>query len=85
MGVPHQTVYAVMKAATKALVRVWAAELGIKYGIIFNAVAPGLITAEIYYASDQGFLDSMQPLASSMPAAYRVGVEQVSDVVPIVA
>jgi len=37
------------------------------------------------HASDQGFLDPMQPSVSSTPAAYRVGVEQFSNVVPIVA
>ena len=83
MGVPQQTVYAATKAATEALVRVWATELGHKYGVTVNAVAPGPIATEMYYASDQGFLDSMQPMIDSTPAAPRVG--EINDVVPIVA
>lgn len=83
MGVPQQTVYAASKAATEALVRVWATELGHTYGVTVNAVAPGPVATEMYYASDQGFLDSMQPLIDSTPAEHRVG--EVSDIVPVVA
>lgn len=83
MGVPQQTVYAATKAATEALVRVWATELGVKYGVTCNAVAPGPIATEMFWASDQDFLDSLQPLIESTPAAHRIG--EVSDVVPIVA
>jgi len=83
MGVPQQTVYAATKAATEALTRVWATELGHTYGVTCNAVAPGPIATEMYYASDQGFLDSMQPMIDTTPAAHRVG--EIDDVVPIVA
>ena len=77
MGVPQQTVY----AATRALVCVSVTELGVKYGVTCNAVALGPIATSMFYASDQGFLDSMQPLINSTPAAHRVG--EGSDVVPI--
>lgn len=75
--------YAATKAATEALVRVWATELGVKYGVTRNAVAPIPVATEMYYASDQGFLYSMQPLINSKRAAHRV--VEVSDVFPVVA
>lgn len=83
MGVPQQTVYAATKAATEALVRVWATELGHDYGVTVNAIAPGPVATEMYYASDQGFVNSMQPMINSTPAAPRLG--EISDIVPIVA
>lgn len=82
MGVPQQTVYAATKAANEAMARVWATELGAKYGVTVNCVAPGPIATEMYYASDQEFLDNMQPLIESTPAEARVG--EIRDVVPIV-
>lgn len=57
IGIRQQTVYAASKAATEALVRVWTTELRRKYGVTANAVAPGPVATEMYYASDQGFLD----------------------------
>ena len=82
-GVPQQTVYAASKAAVEGMARVWATELGTKYGVTINCVAPGPIATEMYWASDQDFLDSMEPLINTTPAAHRIG--EVNDVVPIVA
>ena len=82
MGVPQQTVYAATKAANEAMARVWATELGVKYGVTVNCVAPGPIATEMYLASDQDFLDSMKPMIESTPAAARVG--EIDDVVPVV-
>ena len=82
MGVPQQTVYAASKAANEAMARVWATELGHKHGVTVNCVNPGPVCTDMWCASDQDFLDSMQPLIESTPAAPRVG--EVSDVVPIV-
>jgi 3-oxoacyl-[acyl-carrier protein] reductase len=50
MGVPQQTVY----AATEALDRVWATELGHVYGITINAVAPGLVATEMNLQATKG-------------------------------
>jgi 3-oxoacyl-[acyl-carrier protein] reductase len=83
MGVPQQTVYAASKAANEAMARVWATELGTKYGVTVNCVNPGPVATEMWYASDQAFLDEMKPLIDSTPAEPRVG--EVSDIVPIVA
>lgn len=43
MGVGGQTVYAATKAANESFTRVWAKELGQKYGVTVNAVNPGPI------------------------------------------
>lgn len=41
MGISQQTVYAGTKAALEGIARVWATELGRKYGITVNCVSPG--------------------------------------------
>jgi NAD(P)-dependent dehydrogenase (short-subunit alcohol dehydrogenase family) len=41
MGSPLQTVYAGTKAALEGICKVWASELGKKYGITVNCVSPG--------------------------------------------
>lgn len=43
MGVQGQTVYAATKAANESFARVWAKELGQKYGVTVNCVNPGPI------------------------------------------
>ncbi|KAG9232018.1 hypothetical protein BJ875DRAFT_381672, partial [Amylocarpus encephaloides] len=59
MGVLQQTVYLTTNAANEAMARVWATELGVKYGVTVNCAAPSLIATEMYYASHQGILDTM--------------------------
>ncbi|KAJ5492066.1 Short-chain dehydrogenase/reductase SDR [Penicillium expansum] len=43
MAVPQQTVYAATKAANESFCRVWAKELGQKYGVTVNCINPGPI------------------------------------------
>ncbi|KAJ5626323.1 hypothetical protein N7510_002632 [Penicillium lagena] len=83
MGVPQQTVYAATKAANESFARVWAKELGQEYGITVNCVNPGPVATDQWFASDEKFLQEMQPLIDSTPAAARVG--EVSDIAPLVA
>ncbi|KAL6246511.1 hypothetical protein RBB50_006748 [Rhinocladiella similis] len=82
LGVAGQTVYAATKAANEALVRVWAKELGQSHGITVNAVNPGPVATDQWYASDDQFLKDMQPLIDSTPAAARVA--EVEDIAPLV-
>ena len=48
MGVPQQTVYAATKASNEAMARVWAKELGHKYGVTVNCVNPGPVATEMW-------------------------------------
>lgn len=82
MGVPQQTVYAASKAATEALARVWATELGQSKGLTVNCVNPGPVATDMYYASDQDFIDALKPMIDSTPAEARVG--ETTDIAPIV-
>ncbi|KAI1618036.1 putative short-chain dehydrogenase [Exophiala viscosa] len=82
MGVPQQTVYAASKAATEALARVWATELGQSRGITVNCVNPGPVATDMYYASDQSFIDALKPMIDSTPAEARIG--EVRDIAPLV-
>ncbi|KAK2601152.1 hypothetical protein N8I77_010622 [Diaporthe amygdali] len=83
LGVAGQTVYAATKAADEALVRVWAKELGQSHGLTVNAVNPGPVATDQWFASDEAFLRDMQPLIDATPAAARVG--EVDDIAPLVA
>ncbi|KAK6371630.1 hypothetical protein LTS17_008882 [Exophiala oligosperma] len=83
LGVGGQSVYAATKAANEALVRVWAKELGQSHGITVNAVNPGPVATDQWYASDEQFFKDMQPLIDSTPAAARVA--EVDDIAPLVA
>ncbi|KAH8702253.1 hypothetical protein BGW36DRAFT_424535 [Talaromyces proteolyticus] len=83
MGVPQQTVYAATKAANESFARVWAKELGQEYGVTINCINPGPIATDQWFQSDEKFLQEMQPLIESTPAAARVG--EVDDVAPLVA
>lgn len=82
MGVPQQTVYAASKAATEALARVWATELGQSRGITVNCVNPGPVATDMYYASDPEFIEALKPMIDSTPAEARIG--EVRDIAPLV-
>lgn len=47
MGMPQQTVYAATKAALEGVCKVWATELGKKYGITVNCVSPGPVATDM--------------------------------------
>lgn len=47
MGMPQQTVYASTKAALEGICKVWASELGKKYGITVNCVSPGPVATDM--------------------------------------
>ncbi|KAF4980056.1 hypothetical protein FDECE_17953 [Fusarium decemcellulare] len=60
VGYSTQTVYAASKAAVEGLTRVWATELGHKYGVNVNAVNPGPVDTDMYRAAGPVHLARME-------------------------
>ena len=81
-GYATQTVYAGSKAAVEAFTRVWARELGHKYGVTVNAVNPGPVDTDMYRAAGPVHLARMEEENKRVPAAPRCGTE--ADVAEIV-
>ncbi|KAJ2894708.1 L-xylo-3-hexulose reductase 1 [Zalerion maritima] len=81
-GYSTQTVYAASKAAVEAFTRVWATELGHKYGVTVNAVNPGPVDTEMYREAGPVHLARMEEQNKKVPAAPRCGTEKdVADIV----
>ena len=81
-GYPTQSVYAATKAAVEGLTRVWATELGHKYGVTVNAVNPGPVDTDMYQAAGPVHLARMEEQNKKVPAAPRCGTAQdVADIV----
>lgn len=81
-GYATQSVYAATKAAVEGLTRVWATELGHKYGITVNAVNPGPVDTDMYRAAGEVHLKRMEEQNSKVPAAPRCGTPRdIADVV----
>lgn len=83
MGMPQQTVYAATKAALEGIAKVWATELGKKYGITVNCVSPGPVATDMWTECEPEVVAALQPAIDATPAAARVG--EVDDIVPIVS
>lgn len=74
-GYATQSVYSASKAAVEGLTRVWASELGPKYGATVNAVNPGPVDTDMYRAAGQVHLARMEEQNRKTPAAPRAGTE----------
>lgn len=70
---PLGSVYGGSKAMVHFYTQCWAAELAPKYGCTVNAVAPGPVGTETYYATPSHILEAIQPIIDSTPAGKRVG------------
>lgn len=70
---PAGTAYGGSKAMVHYYTQCWAAELAPKYGCTVNAVAPGPVGTETFYATPSFILDAIQPIIDSTPAGKRVG------------
>lgn len=81
-GYATQTVYAASKAAVEGFTRVWATELGQKYGITVNAVNPGPVETDMYRAAGPVHLARMTEENKKVPAAARCGTP--SDIADII-
>ncbi|OJJ03789.1 hypothetical protein ASPVEDRAFT_133976 [Aspergillus versicolor CBS 583.65] len=81
-GYPTQSVYAASKAAVEGLTRVWATELGHKYGVTVNAVNPGPVDTDMYQAAGPVHLARMEEENKKVPAGQRCGtIEDIGDIV----
>ena len=81
-GYPTQSVYAASKAALEGLTRVWATELGHKYGATVNAINPGPIDTDMVKEIPKEYLAQLEELKRRAPAAPRAGtVGDVADIV----
>ncbi|KZL84655.1 short chain oxidoreductase [Colletotrichum incanum] len=81
-GYPTQSVYAASKAAVEGLTRVWATELGHKYGVTVNSVNPGPVDTDMYRAAGPVHLARMEEQNKKVPAEPRCGREQdIADIV----
>ncbi|KAF6802090.1 short-chain oxidoreductase [Colletotrichum musicola] len=81
-GYSTQSVYAASKAAVEGLTRVWATELGHKYGVTVNSVNPGPVDTDMYRAAGPVHLARMEEQNKKVPAEPRCGTEQdVADII----
>lgn len=81
-GYATQSVYAATKAAVEGLTRVWATELGQKYGVTVNAVNPGPVDTDMYRAAGPTHLQRMEEQNQKVPAAPRCGTpEDIADII----
>ncbi|KAF4937355.1 hypothetical protein K456DRAFT_1897396 [Colletotrichum gloeosporioides 23] len=81
-GYSTQSVYAASKAAVEGLTRVWATELGHKYGVTVNCVNPGPVDTDMYRAAGPVHLARMEEQNKKVPAEPRCGTEQdIADIV----
>lgn len=81
-AMPHSTIYTASKAAIEGITRVWAVELGQKYGITVNAVSPGPVDTDMWQALPAALRTRMEEKAKMTPAAPRVGTaKDIADIV----
>jgi 3-oxoacyl-[acyl-carrier protein] reductase len=67
---PHCAAY------VEGFTRVWATELGHKYGVTVNAVNPGPVDTDMYRAAGPVHLARMEEQNTKVPAAPRCGKEK---------
>lgn len=85
-GYATQSVYAASKAAVEGLTRVWATELGHRYGVTVNAVNPGPVDTDMYQAAGEVHLARMEEQNKKVPAGQRCGtVKDIGDIVVFLA
>ncbi|KAL1889591.1 hypothetical protein Sste5346_008840 [Sporothrix stenoceras] len=74
MGFATHTLYGGTKAALEAMTRTWARELAERATV--NAVNPGPVEGDMYFAAGQKFWDQMRPFQDICPlSAVRSGVD----------
>jgi NAD(P)-dependent dehydrogenase (short-subunit alcohol dehydrogenase family) len=84
MGGSYSTAYCATKAALEGVTKVWALELGQKYGATVNCVNPGPVKADMWLRdTDQAVLDEWDIKMKETPAGARIA--DVDDIAQIVA
>ncbi|SPN96504.1 related to short chain dehydrogenase [Cephalotrichum gorgonifer] len=82
----ESSIYAGAKGLAEVYTQCWATELPRKYGCTVNAVAPGLVGTEAYWAAPAALRDFLQPIVDATPVAARLGTpEEVAWVVGMLA
>jgi 3-oxoacyl-[acyl-carrier protein] reductase len=84
MGGSYTTAYCTTKAALEGVTKVWAQELGQKYGATVNCVNPGPVRTDMWLRdTDQAVLDEWESKMKEIPAGARIA--EVDDIAQIVA
>lgn len=84
MGGSYSTAYSASKAALEGVTKVWALELGQKYGATVNCVNPGPVATDMWLRdTDPDVLKEWDEKVKETPAAARIGTTD--DVAQIVA
>lgn len=77
MGFATHTLYGGTKAAIEAMTRTWARELAERCTV--NAVNPGPVEGDMYFAAGEKFWKSMEPFQLAAPlSTIRAGVDDAS-------
>ena len=75
LGFAGQTIYGGTKAALEAMTRTWSRELAERATV--NAVNPGPVEGDMYYAAGEGFWRQMESWQVNTPlSAIREGVDE---------
>ncbi|OQD74549.1 hypothetical protein PENDEC_c010G06237 [Penicillium decumbens] len=84
MGGSYSTAYCATKAALEGVTKVWAQELGQKYGATVNCVNPGPVKTDMWLRdTEQEVLDEWETKMKEIPAGARIA--EVDDIAQIVA
>ncbi|KAJ6086809.1 hypothetical protein N7467_005723 [Penicillium canescens] len=84
MGGSYSTAYCATKAALEGVTKVWAQELGQKYGATVNCVNPGPVKTDMWLKdTEQTVLDEWDAKMNEIPAGARIA--EVDDIAQIVA
>ncbi|PGH12336.1 hypothetical protein AJ80_06746 [Polytolypa hystricis UAMH7299] len=70
LGFEGQSVYGGTKAALEAMTRTWARELGDRATV--NAINPGPVIGDMYWAAGEGFWETMQGWQDNAPGSKIV-------------
>ncbi|KAH7269087.1 uncharacterized protein BKA55DRAFT_531756 [Fusarium redolens] len=73
---PESSIYAGAKGLVEVYTQCWATELPRKYGCTVNAVAPGPVGTDAFYAAPSAVREALQPIVDSTPVAPRVGTPE---------
>lgn len=84
MGGSYTTAYTASKAAMEGVTKVWALELGQKYGATVNCVNPGPVATDMWLRdTDPEVLEEWKEKVKETPAAARIATPD--DIAQIVA
>ena len=84
MGGSYSTAYCATKAALEGVTKVWALELGHKYGATVNCVNPGPVATDMWLRdTDPEVLKEWDTKMKETPAAPRIA--EVDDIAQVVA